>query len=100
MTSAAQATISGSREGSLMFYKAGKYPFGAVGEVSFIWKPIINDSTTRSLWLWSHPGFFEELLQELISTFNLTNVQTEESMDVSEEGSQNIGFKLLVHFFS
>ncbi|XP_073968617.1 POP1 ribonuclease P/MRP subunit isoform X2 [Rhodnius prolixus] len=93
LTFAAQATISGSREGSLMFYKAGKYPFGAVGEVSFIWKPIINDSTTRSLWLWSHPGFFEELLQELISTFNLTNVQTEESMDVSEEVTKEVEMK-------
>uniref|UniRef100_A0A224XJA4 Putative ribonucleasep/mrp protein subunit pop1 n=1 Tax=Panstrongylus lignarius TaxID=156445 RepID=A0A224XJA4_9HEMI len=89
LTFAAQATITGSREGSVTFYQSGKYPFGAIGEVSFIWKPkCINGVPIRSIWLWSHPGFHEELLKELISTFNLSEMESEEPMEVSEVANE------------
>ncbi|XP_068093814.1 ribonucleases P/MRP protein subunit POP1 [Hyperolius riggenbachi] len=67
-TFAAAACLSGRRQGSLVMYKADKYPAGALGPVTFIWKPkSVPESSceTRQLWLWMHPTLKQGILQEL-----------------------------------
>ncbi|XP_073535702.1 ribonucleases P/MRP protein subunit POP1 [Phyllobates terribilis] len=60
--------ISGRRQGSLVLYRADKYPSEALGHVSFIWKPrSVSESAsdTRQLWIWMHPALKADVLQEL-----------------------------------
>ncbi|KAG9478743.1 hypothetical protein GDO78_012417 [Eleutherodactylus coqui] len=60
--------ISGKRQGSLVLYKADKYPEEALGHVTFIWKPrSVSDTACnkRQLWIWMHPAFKADVLKEL-----------------------------------
>ena len=77
----AKLFLGGSREGSTVLYKAGQYPLGAIGPVKFMWRPTVLDSacenagqgdgqTDRQLWLWAHPAFYAELLQEIKLALN------------------------------
>lgn len=72
---------SGNYEGALFFYSSNKYPKGGIGEVKYIWKPANLVSVTRTLWLWCHPAFYNEVVAELIKTFTL---ELEESMSVDD----------------
>jgi len=62
----AQYYANGHREGSLCVYKDKAYPFGYIGEVRFFW---VRHST---LWVWVHPGYKTEVLEELINLFELS----------------------------
>ncbi|KAM3927757.1 ribonucleases P/MRP protein subunit POP1 [Leptodactylus fuscus] len=60
--------ISGKRQGSLILYRADKYPEEALGHVTFIWKPRgVSDTACdkRQIWIWMHPSLKEEVLKEL-----------------------------------
>ncbi|XP_075682072.1 ribonucleases P/MRP protein subunit POP1 [Rhinoderma darwinii] len=60
--------ISGKRQGSLVLYRADKYPGEAIGHVTFIWKPKSVSETScdkRQLWIWMHPALKEDVLKEL-----------------------------------
>ncbi|XP_056378334.1 ribonucleases P/MRP protein subunit POP1 [Hyla sarda] len=59
--------ISGKRQGSLVLFKADKYPEGALGHVTFIWKPksVSETCDQRHLWIWMHPALKEDVLKEL-----------------------------------
>ncbi|XP_069815987.1 ribonucleases P/MRP protein subunit POP1 [Dendropsophus ebraccatus] len=60
--------ISGKRQGSLVLYKADKYPKEALGHVTFIWKPRSTSETAcdkRQLWIWMHPTLKADVLKEL-----------------------------------
>lgn len=77
LTFAAKATINGNRQGSVTVFKKGKYPFNAIGRVSFMWRPEQKDHM-RTIWIWSHPAFYSEFLQELISVFEFKEETTSE----------------------
>ncbi|XP_018411660.1 PREDICTED: ribonucleases P/MRP protein subunit POP1 [Nanorana parkeri] len=67
-TFAAVPCLSGRRQGSLVLYKADKYPAGALGPINFIWKPkSIPESSCeiRQLWIWMHPTLKKDILKEL-----------------------------------
>ncbi|KAM5156940.1 ribonucleases P/MRP protein subunit POP1 [Mantella aurantiaca] len=66
-TFAAVPCLSGRRQGSLVLYKADKYPDGALGHVNFIWKPksIPESCERRQLWIWMHPALKQDILKEL-----------------------------------
>ncbi|XP_073488122.1 ribonucleases P/MRP protein subunit POP1 isoform X2 [Aquarana catesbeiana] len=67
-TFAAVPCLSGRRQGSLILYKADKYPDEALGPVDFIWKPkSIPESSCeiRQLWIWMHPALKPDILKEL-----------------------------------
>ncbi|XP_029447635.1 ribonucleases P/MRP protein subunit POP1 [Rhinatrema bivittatum] len=67
-TFAAVQCLSGKRQGSLILYRADKYPRESLGPVSFIWKPRdgpLNPSETRQLWIWTHPAVKQDILTEL-----------------------------------
>ncbi|XP_073406576.1 ribonucleases P/MRP protein subunit POP1 [Dendrobates tinctorius] len=60
--------ISGRRQGSLVLYRADKYPSEALGHISFIWKPRSVSETAsdkRQLWIWMHPALKADVLKEL-----------------------------------
>ncbi|XP_072007612.1 ribonucleases P/MRP protein subunit POP1 [Engystomops pustulosus] len=60
--------ISGKRQGSLVLYRADKYPGEALGHVTFIWKPrsvLETADDKRQLWMWMHPALKEGVLKEL-----------------------------------
>ncbi|KAM9308441.1 ribonucleases P/MRP protein subunit POP1 [Gastrophryne carolinensis] len=63
-TFAAMACLSGRRQGSLVLYRADKYPNEALGHVTFIWKPK-STCDTRQLWIWMHPALKPDILKEL-----------------------------------
>ncbi|XP_030045649.1 ribonucleases P/MRP protein subunit POP1 [Microcaecilia unicolor] len=67
-TFAAVQCLSGKRQGSLVLYKADRYPRDSLGPVTFIWKPRngpFNPSETRQLWIWAHPALKKDILMEL-----------------------------------
>ncbi|XP_036596891.1 ribonucleases P/MRP protein subunit POP1 [Trichosurus vulpecula] len=68
LTFAAVHFLSGKRQGSLVLYRADKYPEEMLGPITFIWKPERGTSTipvNRKLWLWTHPTLKEDILTEL-----------------------------------
>ncbi|XP_027705820.1 ribonucleases P/MRP protein subunit POP1 isoform X1 [Vombatus ursinus] len=68
LTFAAVHCLSGKRQGSLVLYRADKYPEEMLGPITFIWKPEGGTSTTpvnRKLWLWTHPTLKQDILTEL-----------------------------------
>nr|XP_028592254.1 ribonucleases P/MRP protein subunit POP1 [Podarcis muralis]XP_028592255.1 ribonucleases P/MRP protein subunit POP1 [Podarcis muralis]XP_028592256.1 ribonucleases P/MRP protein subunit POP1 [Podarcis muralis] len=71
-TFAAIPCLSGKRQGALTMYQADQYPAGALGPVTFLWKPrdgIDSTSENRQLWIWTHPVFKQEILAELKAAF-------------------------------
>ncbi|XP_063707561.1 ribonucleases P/MRP protein subunit POP1 [Culicoides brevitarsis] len=92
LTITANAFIRGNREGNVDIFKADSYPNNVIGRVSFIWRPE-SDSQSRILWIWVHPSFFNDVLDELVKLFDLKIVDSgpnneETSMDVDETSSQ------------
>lgn len=58
LTFAAVHCLSGKRQGSLVLYRANKYPREMLGPVTFIWKSKKTPGDTsedRQLWIWLHP---------------------------------------------
>jgi ribonuclease P/MRP protein subunit POP1 len=91
LTFGAKAFLDGMREGSVMLFHQNTFPYGAIGVVNFLWKPseeIKSDnmeiSETRTLWMWVHPAFYQELLDELILLFNFTAVKNEADTDLNK----------------
>lgn len=54
-TFAAALCVSGRRQGSVVVYRAGRYPSQALGPVTFLWRPRTQGSKHRQLWIWAHP---------------------------------------------
>lgn len=82
-TFAGKGFLSGSREGSTVLYSAGSYPFSALGEVSFVWKPLLQTESDitdtesgecwRTLWIWTHPSSHGVILAELKKVLQLSD---------------------------
>ncbi|XP_003782505.1 ribonucleases P/MRP protein subunit POP1 [Otolemur garnettii] len=68
LTFAAVHCLSGKRQGSLVLYRANKYPREMLGPVTFIWKSERTSSDTsesRQLWIWLHPTLKQDILEEI-----------------------------------
>ncbi|XP_061027450.1 ribonucleases P/MRP protein subunit POP1 isoform X2 [Eubalaena glacialis] len=68
LTFAAVHCLSGKRQGSLMLYRANKYPREMLGPVTFIWKAertLGDTSESRQLWIWLHPSLKQDILEEI-----------------------------------
>ncbi|XP_078397233.1 ribonucleases P/MRP protein subunit POP1 [Cetorhinus maximus] len=63
-TFASVACLSGKCQGSLVLYKADRYPEKPLGPVTFLWRPK-TQSENRQLWIWAHPALKMDLLTEL-----------------------------------
>ncbi|XP_004640117.1 ribonucleases P/MRP protein subunit POP1 [Octodon degus] len=68
LTFAAVHCLSGKRQGSLMLYRANKYPREMLGPATFIWKSEGTPGSTsenRQLWIWLHPTLKQDILEEI-----------------------------------
>ncbi|XP_012867849.1 PREDICTED: ribonucleases P/MRP protein subunit POP1 [Dipodomys ordii] len=68
LTFAAVHCLSGRRQGSLMLYRANKYPGGMLGPVTFIWNSArvpADLCESRQLWIWLHPTLKQDILEEI-----------------------------------
>lgn len=63
----AKTYVSGCREGSIELFR--NYPFGAVGKVSFLWKP--SDGEERTVWVFIHASFYKDVLELFRQEFGL-----------------------------
>ncbi|XP_065160758.1 ribonucleases P/MRP protein subunit POP1-like [Atheta coriaria] len=64
----AKAYIDGNREGKTMFYDyAENVP---IGSVMFNWQPV-TASKQRTIWLWVHAAYYQQVLDSLITHFDL-----------------------------
>ncbi|CAH1398627.1 unnamed protein product [Nezara viridula] len=78
---------SGKTEGHVTFFKSGRYPYGAIGEINYIWQPCsqISETDTLVLWLWCHPSYYSEILEELIKSYGLDQNEENQNLDFMEE---------------
>ncbi|XP_036064890.1 ribonucleases P/MRP protein subunit POP1 isoform X2 [Onychomys torridus] len=68
LTFAAVHCLSGKRQGSLVLYRANKYPREMLGPVTFVWKSKKTPGDTsedRQLWIWLHPTLKLAVLEEM-----------------------------------
>nr|XP_018905386.1 PREDICTED: ribonucleases P/MRP protein subunit POP1 isoform X2 [Bemisia tabaci] len=78
LTFGAKCYKSGVREGNVMFFEKDKYPFGAIGKVDFLWRfNDLSEETDAKLWLWCHPAYFNQILEQIISSFDLQIVSSD-----------------------
>ncbi|KAM6214387.1 ribonucleases P/MRP protein subunit POP1 [Rhynchocyon petersi] len=76
LTFAAVQCLSGKRQGSLMLYRANKYPREMLGPVTFIWKSQSRPgdaSEHRQLWIWLHPTLKQDILEEVKAVCECTD---------------------------
>lgn len=68
----AKVYTNGNRHGTVDLFKPGRYPFGALGRVNFIWKQ--EDPTMPSVqrvWIFVHPSIYQNVVAEFVSLFAL-----------------------------
>ncbi|XP_033224394.1 ribonucleases P/MRP protein subunit POP1 [Belonocnema kinseyi] len=91
-----ESLINGAKEGAIMFYRKGGFPEFPLGNVNFIWRPRISDERTgsdpneisdsnKTIWLWIHPGSYQEIFHELISNFEFEFKSESEEIFENEE---------------
>lgn len=80
LTFAAKKYINGHREGTLMFFKKDGYPYFPIGNVNFFWEPnkSSNQTDVKTIWIWVHPAFYDDFLNEIISSFEFKQNNVEQ----------------------
>lgn len=68
-TFGAVAFLNGYCEGRVMVFKRNNFSSGPIGLVTFIWRSG-ETPAMRTLWIWSHPAFYQELFSELTEVLN------------------------------
>jgi len=80
--------IAGTRQGRTVLYRENFYPFHALGEVTFLWRPLSaaasDSNSVRTLWVWTHPACYSDILTELKSVFRLTEADCRSVPDRSD----------------
>lgn len=66
-TFAAKMYTNGQREDTVMFFKKNGYPHFPIGNVDFFWR--LSKTNTKTIWIWVHPAFYDDFLNEIISSF-------------------------------
>ena len=71
--------ITGTMQGRTVLYRENSYPLNALGDVTFLWRPLLKASSEcdvrgscRKLWIWTHPACYNDVLTELKKVFDLT----------------------------
>ncbi|KAG8183638.1 hypothetical protein JTE90_005626 [Oedothorax gibbosus] len=106
-TFASEMFIDGSKEGHTFLYHPHSFPYKAIGPVSFIWKSVLDEETSkykieipgninRCVWIWCHPSIHEELVQVLSNIFNF--VETPDPESKSDEISNKFTFPCKLNY--
>ncbi|KHJ46807.1 POPLD domain protein [Trichuris suis] len=97
LTFAAVSVLRGHREGRVVLYEQGRYPYGCIGPCSFIWEPCDSpeDNIIRKIWIWVHPSIKAKVLSSFKALFHLSEYESADtSMDLENVNSLN-DFRLL-----
>jgi ribonuclease P/MRP protein subunit POP1 len=86
LTFAAKICLNGQYEGRTVLYESNKYPYNCIGPVRFLWKTEIEQSSSKTIWIWSHPSIHKQVESELINVFNMS-LKVDESKDVEMESA-------------
>ncbi|XP_059622807.1 ribonucleases P/MRP protein subunit POP1 [Phlebotomus argentipes] len=70
----AKCYVSGQREGIVSIFERDKFPLGAIGQVSFFWKPP-DQKASRVLWIFIHPSHLKDTVCQLEELFVPGSVQ-------------------------
>lgn len=74
LTFGAKVFLGGQREGKVTFYKRESCPKFPIGNVQFLWNSKTN-GTEKTVWIWVHPAFVDEVLSELLGSFNFKQIE-------------------------
>lgn len=108
-TFAAVSCLAGTKEGHTVIYEFDKYPWNAIGPVTFMWSPsqtitalscqseaeisehqcshVVEPSASqRQLWIWCHPSSFDQIWTEIMKCFHLT----EQKIKLSKTEKSNV----------
>lgn len=84
------SSLSGSVEGVVILYRRGNYPFGTIGPVRFMWRPAKKHSPLlRSLWLWCHPSIYDEIMEQLLNVFEISQEKFTEACSLPKFSVSN-----------
>lgn len=89
LTFAAKIFSTGTREGTIMFYKKNGYPQYPIGYVHFLWRP--NQSVVKTIWIWVHPSFLDDFIAEIIASFEL-KLSDDHSISTNNEASESCSY--------
>lgn len=87
LTFGAKVYINGHREGTLMFFKKNGFPLLPIGNVHFFWRP--DCSNKKTIWIWVHPSFYDEILTEITTSFNFKPYPIENTGSTALSNTQN-----------
>lgn len=78
--------LGGRVERKTFVYRSKKRPLGAVGEVSYLWRPPRAEGNDGGcLWVFCHPAFYDELKEEIVSTVFCCEGDQRQNVTESEE---------------
>ncbi|KAH9488832.1 hypothetical protein Btru_058724 [Bulinus truncatus] len=72
LTFAAKLTSQGTKQGLQMIYCYDSYPYKAIGTVTFLWRPQLDQEiqTSSTLWICCHRSHFQSVLDEVTKCFD------------------------------
>uniref|UniRef100_A0A182STI4 Uncharacterized protein n=1 Tax=Anopheles maculatus TaxID=74869 RepID=A0A182STI4_9DIPT len=76
LTIAAKAYTGGHRAAHVWMYEDGAYPYNCLGKARFVWRPSGSSDGSeqrRTVWLFAHPTFYRQLVEQLVKVFQLKN---------------------------
>uniref|UniRef100_A0A182MKV6 Uncharacterized protein n=1 Tax=Anopheles culicifacies TaxID=139723 RepID=A0A182MKV6_9DIPT len=86
LTLAAKAYAAGHRAGFVWLYEDGAYPYNCLGKVRFVWRSSGNSDSNehRTLWMFAHPTFYRQLVEQLVKVFQLANALRETNHTIAD----------------
>uniref|UniRef100_A0A182R1Z4 Uncharacterized protein n=1 Tax=Anopheles funestus TaxID=62324 RepID=A0A182R1Z4_ANOFN len=86
LTVAAKAYTAGHRAGFAWLYEDGAYPYNCLGKVRFVWRASgAGDNTERrTIWMFTHPTFYRQLVEQLVKVFQLKNALRETNQTIED----------------
>ncbi|KAG4068493.1 hypothetical protein HA402_004834 [Bradysia odoriphaga] len=86
---AAKMYLNGKRHGSVNLFKIDSYPMGALGNVTFVWKPVenvtnIDNDDRRTIWIFVHASFYRDVVNEIVTVFDLEDAEKVAAKPLSE----------------
>uniref|UniRef100_A0A182YC71 Uncharacterized protein n=1 Tax=Anopheles stephensi TaxID=30069 RepID=A0A182YC71_ANOST len=78
LTVTAKAYMAGQRAGYVWLYEDGAYPYNCLGRVRIVWRSSRSiddedDAQRRTVWMFAHPSFYRQLVEQLVKVFKLKN---------------------------
>ncbi|XP_025154542.1 ribonucleases P/MRP protein subunit POP1 isoform X2 [Harpegnathos saltator] len=71
-----------------MFFRKNSYPQFPIGNVHFLWKP--KESDIRTIWIWVHPAFYNDFLNEITSSFEFKENNVEKDVAGGTHSSRSL----------